>query len=188
MLRMDRKVDKPYLHLISMRPAVSIDDVRSLCFDVHSLLLASKSMHIQAQLAEHPDGGGADLSSLHYDLAEAALSGKLHRLAGLIIVLQEINRRPANSSSVGLEADGSVMTIRQACTRIATASGFEPVYLRGENAAMNQSWYMSGEIELSGLSQGHTWRVSLNLWAFLRTLLALTAEDRRHAYAPFISP
>jgi len=168
---------------------------RTMCFDIFNIFAASYQLGGEFELAD-PEEGDARSSSkfrLHHELAEPRLSQLLLQLAVFVRTFDDVFSTGNWAESYAAHAaaaqgenfigvlSGADLGLREACNKIIHASDFRPVYDRAEREErpgdMQQAWFLTGEIELSGTLNGRVWEATLYTQNFLEIVLDRISFD-----------
>lgn len=198
----------PYWHPEIKPHQTDRSEIRRLCFEIVSIVLASIGRQGQGDI-DFEDGDGfviSRLDNLCHEISEAEISKRLLWLALIVRTFDETMgqsdedgayrahrdrcEESAEFGTVFEGKEGTTQKVRECCNKIIHALDFRPTYdSDDERESSNCRWGMTGEIELEGIQGGKSWSISLWIIPFLEGVLALIEfGDRKPEAAIPASP
>lgn len=192
-------MDNPYWESHGQEHYVSLDTIKSLCFELTNIYEASKSLSEQMTASEYVDEEPAKvedfpLVELHQEMAFKKSSELLLQLALLVRTYDdqmksskeseryiEFARANDTGDYIGSLGGKRKFYLREGCNKVIHAQEVRPLYERATQYAFASNndelgqdlWCLTGEIELSGTFKGKQWEAVLHLQPFLETILGL---------------
>lgn len=195
-------MDNPYWSSDGQKHHVDLEAVRLLCFELVSIFEASRSLAdgIESQESEEEvelTEADVPLVRLHQRYAFVQASKALLQLA-LMVRTYDDQMRESDRAEKYAEHVGNVddvrysgvligienLSFREACNKIIHAQSVRPLYERVDRTVTNaletgkigqDIWYLTGEVELSGLFRKARWELTLFLQPFLEVILDVVA-------------
>ena len=176
-----RPEDKPHF--------LDRSEARTMCFDIFNIFAASRELGGEFEMAEPEEGDSRSSSNfkLHQDLAEIRLSQLLLQLAVFVRTFDDVFSSGEHAEAYSKHAtttqgenligtlNGGDLRLREACNKIIHTTDFRPVYdyteREDKSGQQQRAWYLTGEIELTGVLHGKSWEATLNTPNFLEVVL-----------------
>jgi len=195
------KMENPYWTSDGQKHYVNLKAVKELCFDLLNIVAASKSIAEEIEYIEIEEDspvnlGDFPLVQLHREYAFKYTSENLLHLALIVRTYDDQMKESSTQESylkhvevhdtgdyIGTLSNKEKFHLREACNKIIHATEIRPLYKRIDRMvcdAMDEGkigrdiWYLTGEIELTGIFKSKSWDAVLHLKPFLEVCLAVT--------------
>jgi hypothetical protein len=193
-------MENPYWHDEYKPHLVDRDEIRLLCFEIHSIVAASMSRQGAGLVLDTTAGPDFSvLDQLCFEMTERELSRRLLRLALLVRTFDDTMTRSTMAAQYQnhrkrIEEDGAfgsvyegpehiTETIRECSNKIIHAEDVRPVYHTDDDRPdPNAMWGMEGTLELEGMQGRQPWKIGIYLHPYLEGVLELIQFDEDTTY------
>ena len=184
-------MENPYWHPEEKSHVINTDDIRSVAFDVFTIVRSSLSMVGLSGVDEEDreEKTPSPIEHLHYELAEIKLSKALLQIAVMVRTVDDFWTDYGHEdyvakvetlnkdNSFGTQTIGdktSDLSLREALNKIIHARDVRPVYdsedIRDDPEAR---WGMDGQLELKGAMRKIEWQATVNIFELLDGVVEL---------------
>jgi hypothetical protein len=193
-------MDNPYWTTDGQAHHINLDGIKRLCFDISSIFESSRPISETIEYAEVEEGEPVQLKNfplavLHNEYSFKIISEKMLQIALVVRTYDDQmkesfrnaeyrDHQKANDDGnyIGSIDESKRFYLRDACNKIIHAKEVRPLYERIDRTVCDalekgiigqDFWYLTGEIELSGLQRGMPWHAVIYVQPFLETVLGL---------------
>lgn len=192
-------MDNPYWSSYGQVHHIDLDSIRLLCFELSNIFYASKTISNNLAASEQLEENKVKLeefplAKLHYEYSFKKSSELLLQLALLVRTYDDqmkdsefkdkyiaYVRNNDCGNYIGTLSGKNQFYVRHACNKIIHAYQIRPLYEKSDVGIYQVNdqefgdniWYLTGEVELSGIERQEEWEAVLYLTHFLETILEL---------------